>query len=174
MCSPRTYPSPLPLRATEIPRGGGGGVKKEANTFPHKYTSAFFTSYCNNIVLIKLLEKKWEKKWENSNRKLINFVIYSIKGVFQGKKQLEVGFNQFSHYLFLFTDLHLFTLLPRKTSSNPKHLYVNFHFDKVLSVHWRSKGPGSWFCDWRNWKYECVTWKTRAISVIFSREKFIT
>ena len=47
------------------------------------------------------------KKCENSNRKLINFAIYSIKGVFQGKKQLEVGLNQFSHYLFLFTDLYL-------------------------------------------------------------------
>ena len=27
-CSPRKYPSP-PRRATEIPRGGGGGVQKE-------------------------------------------------------------------------------------------------------------------------------------------------
>ena len=45
------------------------------------------------------------KKWENSNRKLINFEIYSIKGVFQGKNQLEVGLNHFWHYLFL--DLHL-------------------------------------------------------------------
>lgn len=61
------------------------------------------------------------------------------------------------------------TLLPRKTSSNPKHLCVNFHFDKVLSLHWRLKGPASWFCNWWSWKYECVTWKTRAISVIFSR-----
>ena len=97
------------MRATEIPKGWGGGRSKRRQTvtFPHKYTSEFFTSYCNNIVLIKSLEKKMRKKRGNSNRKLINFVIYSIKGVFQGKKQLEVGLSQFSHYLFLFTDLHL-------------------------------------------------------------------
>ena len=88
-----------------------------------------------------------------------------------GKKATRSGFKS------IFTlcscsqicTLNLFILLPRKTSSNPKHLHVNFQFDKVLSVHWRSKGPASWFCDWRNWKYECITWKTRAISQLFFR-----
>ena len=73
-------------------------------TFPHKYTSAFFTSYCNNIVLIKLLEKKLEKmrKFKQETNK---FCYLQHKRRLSGKKATR---SRFKSIFTLFVLVHRF------------------------------------------------------------------